>query len=213
MIRDTDVQERWKQLEELVKNELNHPRLWQVLEEGTPLCIDDDSLVVGFEPQHVEAKAYASSQQASFELGPFMERVFGERLKLAVFDGTDFEKYLEFAKRRQDSLEDFQYLQQKKELSRQSTQTWEELWLALRKRYLALPDHTNETASRFLLEVIVPELDKMVRAQQAAGLNPETLSRNLNRITERLGNMIGTTGFLVALEYVRYKREKEAGEK
>ncbi len=212
MVRDIEVQDRWEQLEALVKDKLNHPRLWQVLEKATPLCLDDDYLVLGFGTSDSEVKAYASSHQASFELAPFIKQVFGEPLKLLVFENTSLDTYIEYAARRAGSLQEVQAQHERREQDRQARLTWDETWLGLRSRYQALPDHSfNQIVGRFLMEVVPPALLAMEQSEKASGTDADTISRNLNRITERIGSMVGCTGLIVALEYLRFKDRQQGG--
>ncbi len=208
--QQTDLKEFWAQVIEKVKEGDINVSLWEALEAGVPLIIEDDTLVIGFTPANMKHSGYLTNPANAGTVRRAVEAVAGKRLQIELIEGDTIESW-EGVKERAAAAAD--HTEQTAQVSihhKAAVAGWQELGQQIRQLYYEIGGREQPLShARFLIKAIplIAKTEDEMRAEDPeAGELHET---QLDRIFDRIASLCGMPGGLVALEYLRYKSSRK----
>jgi len=208
--QQTDLKEFWAQVIEKDKEGDINVSLWEALEAGVPLIIEDDRLVIGFTPANMKHSGYLTNPANAGTVRRAVEAVAGKRLQIELIEGDTIASW-EGVKERAAAAAD--HTEQTAQVSIQhkgAAARWQELAQQIRQLYYDIGGREQPLShARFLIKAIplIAETEDEMRAEDPQG--EELHERELDRIFDRIASLCGMPGGLVALEYLRYKGSRK----
>ncbi|MFP3904916.1 MAG: hypothetical protein ACLFWB_11795 [Armatimonadota bacterium] len=208
--QDLDMDKLWSRVDEKIKEGDINLSFWEAIEKAVPICVDDDTLVLGFEPKHMSSAGHLRSGPNEAQLRAAVEEIIGVRPRIEVIEGTTREDWEKTKKRREQSADNMAHAR-RFDLKHSGAQTaWQDLTREIRKAYYDLPRRTDamETA-RFFVRIIPNIADKADEIREQDPEAEELHEQQLNRLFARMGEYTGVPPASIALEYLRYRGSRK----
>lgn len=183
-----DLNALWRYVTDQIKNRITLPSLWRSMEGARPLTIENDELILGYQPGLSMQSGLMMDIQNRNAIEQVLEAATRRRLKLRVIDGDSLEDW-EAYKQAQEAAK---LLQQQSRAQFQAQAeaglSWEAVSEQLVRKYSATPNRgLSSVQGRYLDEAIDILVDAYGR------LMPETPSeqdersytRAIDRVSER----------------------------
>ncbi len=208
--QQTDLKEFWGQVIEKVKEGDINLSLWEALEAGIPLIIEDDKLVIGFTPANMKHSGYLSNPGNAATIRRAVEAVAGKRLQIELIEGDTIASWEGVKERAAAAATHTERTAQVSIQHKGAAARWQELAQQIRELYYDIGGREQPLShARFLIKAIplIAETEDEMRAEDPQG--EELHERELDRIFDRIASLCGMPGGLVALEYLRYKGSRK----
>jgi hypothetical protein len=206
-----DLEALWQQVNEAIRRgPINRP-FWEAAAAAKPLAIEDDTLIIGFEPRDMRHASYIETQVNKTRIQEVLQARTGRRLDIKCIEGATPEAW-ESTKRREAENEDKLRAQvEQLQAHRTSMSAWADLHQRLVVLFSATEARRMPAVLANLLVKSLPmlyEVDVQVRTSDPGG---EALhNRELNRVFDKVGTFCDLSSTQVALEYMRYKSARRA---
>jgi len=208
--QQSDLKEFWAQVIEKVKEGDINVSLWEALEAGVPLIIEDDTLVIGFTPANMKHSGYLTNPANVGTVRRAVEAVAGKRLEIELIEGDTIESREGVRERAAAAVDHTEQTAQVSIHHKAAVAGWQELGQQIRELYYDIGGREQPLShARFLIKAIplIAKTEDEMRAEDPeAGELHET---QLDRIFDRIASLCGMPGGLVALEYLRYKSSRK----
>jgi hypothetical protein len=183
-----DLNALWRYVTDQIKNRITLPSLWRSMEGAKPLTIENDELILGYQPGLSMQSGLMMDIQNRNAIEQILEAATRKRLKIRVIDGDTLEEW-ESLKRAQEAAKQLQQ-QARAQFQAQAEAglSWEAVSEQLIRKYSATANRgLSSVQGRYLDEAI----DVLVEAYNR--LMPETpteqdersYTRAIDRVSER----------------------------
>jgi hypothetical protein len=209
---ELDLQELWQAVIQALHRGPVNRGLWDAVAAARPLALENDTLVLGFDPRDMRLAGYLQTSSNRARLQEILLARTGRRLQLRIIEGDtlqDWERVKQL-----DRLTEQRAEEQLREVTarRDSIRAWEDLNDALIKLFSGTGVRRYPINLARLLAKALPmvyETDSKVRADDPEGA--EYHDRELNRICDKLAVYCDLPATAVAMEYLRYRLSRRAG--
>lgn len=213
-ISEERLQALWEEIKRRIKEsgDINRP-LWSALDAAQVITLDYDtdpiSLVIGLDGEDYHLAGHLEVSENWNLVDRIMKSVANRPLVLKVIQGATLQDY-QFHKQREAEAARFGKVQQQQRLERRkSRQVLEDVAQEFHRRFSTLPvRHLSQVRAQFLLDC----LDLLSKAvDEIGGLEDEpdeVKQKQVDRIIERLANLVEMPPTFVALELARYRRKQ-----
>ncbi len=208
--QQADLKKLWEQVIEKVKEGDINLSLWEALEAGVPLVIEEDTLVIGFTPANMKHSGYLTNPANAGTVRRAIEAVAGRRLQLQPIEGATIESWEGFKQRSAAAAGQTERTAQVSIRHKGAAARWQELSQEIRQLYYDVGGREQPLShARFLIKAIplIAKTEEEVRAEDPEA--EEVQERELDRIFDRIAALCSIPGGLVALEYLRYKGSRK----
>lgn len=210
--QDIDLEKLWQGVDDKIKEGDINLSLWEAIEKAVPLCLEEGTLVLGFEPKNMTYAGNLRSKPNEALLRSAVEDLIGQRPEIVVIEGTTPQAWENYKQRRKDTEETTAHARRFDLKHRESQAAWQDLNKQIRKLWEGTEsrDQPLQTA-RFLVRAI-PKISAGIDGLREADPEAEDLhERQTNRLFDRIAGYSGIPAALIALEYLRYRgsRKKE----
>ncbi|MFO7946208.1 MAG: hypothetical protein R6V19_05310 [Armatimonadota bacterium] len=206
------MDELWSQVDEKIKEGDINLSFWEAIEKAVPICLDDDTLVLGFEPRDMSSAGHLRSGPNEAQLRAAVEDLIGVRPNIEVIEGTTRDDWEKRKKRREQSADAMAHARRFDLKHSGAQNAWQELSKEIRRVYYDLPRRTDamETA-RFFVRIIPKIADSEAEIRKQDPEAEDLHEQQLNKLFGRIGEYTGVPAAMIALEYLRYRgsRKKE----
>lgn len=206
-----DVQNLWKQVNDALRRGPINRALWDAAAAAVPLVIEDDVVILGFEPRDMRHASYLETTVNKTRIQEIMQARTGKRLDMKCIEGATLQAWESVKQREADHEAKLRAGYQQLREHGSSVGAWEELSLRLTRMFGAtearrLPSVQASMVVRSL--PLVYEVDAQVRL---ADPGAESIhNRELNRMFDKIGTFCDLPATQVALEYMRYQGTRKA---
>src|SRR5947199_10553758 len=83
----------WKYVTEQVKSKITMPALWRAMEAATPLALNGDELILGYDPGEMHQSGLVLDHRHKNVIEQIIEAATHRRLKLRVIPGKTLEDW------------------------------------------------------------------------------------------------------------------------
>ena len=204
-----DIQVLWQQVNEaLRRGPINRP-LWEAAAAASPLVLDGDVLILGFEPRDMRHASYLETVMNKSRIQEVLQARTGRRLDIKCIEGASLAAWESTKLREQETEERLRAHVEHLQVHGSSMRDWEDLGQRLINMFAATEGRRHASVQASLLIRALPmllETDAQVRTRDPGG---ETIhNRELNRAFERLGTYCDLPPTQVALEYMRFRSSR-----
>ncbi len=209
MSSQTDLQPIWNKVVDRVKQKIIHPTLWRAVELAVPITAEDGLFVVGFAATsyHMSGNLLTSEHKLAIENALF--EFTGTQYKLRVIDSVTYHDW-EQVKLKEDRMKVFkEETRRKKEKESAASRSWDTLSETIGRGYAAQPlRQLPQSRARYIEEMFAAISDTMDVLLPSGGPSDELAERSLARVIEKLATLVEAPSSLVALELLRFRRER-----
>jgi len=183
-----DLNALWRYVTDQIKDRITQPSLWRSMEGARPLTIENDELVLGYQPGLSMQSGLMMDVHNRNAIEQVLEAATRKRLRIRVIDGDsleDWENYkltLEAGKQMQQQAR-AQYAAQA-----EAGLSWEAVAEQLIRKYSATPNRAlSSVQGRYLDEAIDLLVDAYGRLmpETPSELEERSYSRAIDRVSER----------------------------
>jgi hypothetical protein len=203
-----DLNALWKYITDQVKARVQMPALWRSMEAATPLAIENDELVMGFDAATMHQSGLLLDARYHNMIEQMLETATRKRLRIRVVQGTtpaDWEQFkqqlAEGERLQKESRDQFR-------TRAEAGETWEAVGEQLVRAFGNLPHRALPSVQgRFLEE----SLERLTEAYSRLMADPpsEPEERAYSRVLERLAERINVPSALIShMVYARAKAGK-----
>jgi len=211
MAEQTAVQALWEQVNQAVRRGPINRSLWEAVEAAVPLTIDEDVMILGFEPKNMRHASYIETTVNKTRILEIVQARTGKRLDLRCIEGADKEAWERAKSREQESEQRARDAFESRQVHATSLQSWEDLGSRLQNLYSRAEARRLALVQAQMLVKSLPliyEVDSEVRRRDPEG--EYIHNRELNRVFDRVGTFCELSPTQVALEYLRYRGSRKA---
>jgi len=186
----------WDWVTTNVKQRITQPSLWRAMEAATPIALEGDSLVLGFE-QNLGAQAGLLRDNVNRNtIEQLLESALKRRVKLHLISGTTSE---DWANEKQQ-LDEARRLESARQAARSrgydDVSSWEAIGDRVVRRYSAL---SNRALPSVQAEFLEEAIDVVVEAYPSLMGSPDEVElRNYNRVIDRIAERTGVPQAMIA---------------
>lgn len=208
--------ELWQQMKPLIrKRMLFSPEAWRSVEAAVPITLEESTLVLGLSEEDEPLRSYLETQTMTALIREILLELTGKEMSVLVIPGTTEEDW-----KRYKSRQEYQ-----KRLAAQVTETtvrqvrehrdW--MWLSnqIAHAHAHLPHRQYDfVKARFLLDwadKIAEFVDEYLASHPQS---QDEVTRELERLCQRMSGMLNTSALVVGLEIeraMRARKQKAAG--
>ncbi len=212
MAQELDLDALWQQVNEALRRGPINRALWEAAAAAKPLIIENDTLVVGFNPKDMRHASYLETTVNKNRIQEILQARTTQRLDLRCIEGDTLAAW-EHTKERDAAREaksraGFEAVQ----AHRGVASKWEEFNQELIRFFAA--QETRRTATRrarLLIKAMPMVAEKEAELRNEDPEAVELHERELNRVFEKIATQCDLPATQVALEYLRYKGSRKAG--
>jgi len=212
-LTELDLEELWKGvIEGLHRGPVNRS-LWDAAAHAKPLCIEDETLILGLSPREMRYAGYLQTAPNRARIQEILLARTGHRLDLRVIEGTtldDWRRVKQVERLTEERAEDHV---RETEARRESVRAWADLNDALIKLFssVQMRRYPINLARTFVKALsMLYETDTKARAQDPDGTVFH--DRELNRVCDKLATYCDLPSTVVAMEYLRYRASRRSSE-
>jgi len=209
MVDTEKLEALWQEVNAALRRGPINRGLWEAAAAAHPLALENDVLVLGFEPKDMAQAGYLETTMNRNRIREILQARTGRRLDIKCIEGATIEAW-ENVKRREQELEAKAQAQVEHLQAHGTTiAAWEDLNQRLVRLFSSTEIRRLPSVLASLLVKSLPmvyETDVQVRTSDPGA---EALhNRELNRIFDKLGTYCDLPATQVALEYMRYRSSR-----
>lgn len=207
-MNQAEARKMWLEAVERVKDRTLAPVLWRALETGAGVTAEGDFFVVGFPPSDAPMSGYLTSSDHRVTIERVLTELLGKPTRLKVIEGTSVADY-EAAKKRDAAAEQARAaVQERKRIERAAEREWETIAEQCARSYANLPfRQLPQMRGQYLFDAVEIISEAMDRIHPGGNMD-EVSHRALARVVEKVATLVDVPAAVIALELVRYRREK-----
>lgn len=208
------VSELWQKMKPIIRQRMSFtPDAWRSVDLAVPITIDETTLVLGLSEENEKLRSYLETQTMMALIREILLEITGKEMSVVVIPGTtedDWKRY----KSRQEYLRQLS-VRTSAAAARQTTERRDWIWLSnqIAQAYTHLLHRQYEfVKAQFLLDW-APKIAEF--AEEFVKANPQKqdeVTRELEKICQKLAGMLNTSGFIIGLEIVKAMRAREKKE-
>ncbi|MCS7192164.1 MAG: hypothetical protein NZ937_04170 [Armatimonadetes bacterium] len=208
------VSELWQKMKPIIRQRMSFtPDAWRSVDLAVPITIDETTLVLGLSEENEKLRSYLETQTMMALIREILLEITGKEMSVVVIPGTtedDWKRY----KSRQEYLRQLS-VRTSAAAARQTTERRDWIWLSnqIVQAYTHLLHRQYEfVKAQFLLDW-APKIAEF--AEEFVKANPQKqdeVTRELEKICQKLAGMLNTSGFIIGLEIVKAMRAREKKE-
>lgn len=210
-LSDLDVQELWQAvIAGLHRGPINRS-LWDAAAHAKPLCIEDATLIIGFNPRDMRHAGYLQTASNRARIQEILLARTGHRLDVRIIEGDTVEAWRRVKQVERLTEERAEDHVREVEARAASVRAWADLNDALIKFFTSAQARRYPiNQARMLIKALsmVYETDTAIRVEDPDG--KVFHDRELNRICDKLATYCDVPPTLVAIEYLRYRSSRRA---
>lgn len=212
-INEEKLQALWEEIKRRIKEsgDINRP-LWSALDAAKVITLDYDtdpiSLVIGLDGEDYHLAGHLEVSENWNFVDRIMKTVANRPLVLSVIQGVTLQDYESHKQRAAEAAKARQVQQQQRRERHKSRQVLEDVAQEFHRRFSVLPSrHLSQIRAQFLLDCL-DLLKEAVDEILGMGDEPdEVKQKQVDRVIERLANMVEMPPTFVALELAKYRRQ------
>ncbi len=207
--------ELWQQAKPLIRKRMTFtPDAWRSVEAAVPIALEETTLVLGLSEENEPLRAYLETQTMTALIREILLELTGKEMSVLVIPGTTEDDW-----KRYKSRQEYQ-----RRLASQVTETtvrqvaehrdW--MWLSnqIAQAHARLPHRQYDfVKARFLLDWADKIAEFVEEYLASRPQSQDEVTRELERICQRLAGMLNTSALVVGLEIeraMRARKQKEA---
>ncbi len=211
MARELNAQQLWKQMTELLHKGDLKPPLWEAVDAVTPLTVDGDILVVGLEPAQMHHAGYIRTSQNKSLLQDLLEQVAGRRLDIRVISGVTVASWERIKEREMAGVEEVAAGARTRTIQKEARTIWRQGAESVMAIFTGTRARARGTdLARLMMEAIQKAYQVEQAARKEAPDDEELHDQQVNRIIDRIATYCNVSPTVVALEYLRYCRQRDS---
>ncbi len=202
-----DVRAIWDKFDELIHEGDINRSLWDAAAIATPLELDGDLLVIGFAPGKMRDASYLTSGANRPLVMASLEEAVGRRVTLETIEGTDPEAWEREKARREMAIQQAQTAHESR-LVKGAQIVWLDLYEEIGKTFGSARERRFPLSrARTLIKTLKLAVEAEEKARAEEPDNEELHTQQLNRTIDRIATFAELPGTMVAVEYLRAKRQ------
>ncbi len=207
-----DLQALWKDVDQALRRRPGTSRaLWDAVSAAVPLTIEDDALVIGFEPKDMRHASYVETRVNKAQVQEVLQAKTGRRLDLKCIEGATVGHWDRHKEREAERVRVSTESMAERQTHKVSHVGWEELLGNLQVLFADTPGRRHATVQAHLLVKALPLVyDVEMRVRSADPESEQIAMQGLNRAFDRIATVCELPPSQVALEYLRYKSARKA---
>lgn len=196
----------WAKFDELLhEGEINRS-LWDAARIATPLALEEDLLVVGFEPGKMRDASYLTSGANRPLVMASLEAAVGRRVNLETIEGNDPDAWEREKARRELAIEMAQNTREGRQVKGSQI-----VWLNLSEEISEVFGSARErrfplSRARTLVKTLKMTVEAEDKARAEEPDNDEAHNLQLNRTMDRIATLSELPSTMVAVEYLRARQ-------
>ena len=210
MTETIDIEGLWQQVNEAIRRGPINRALWEAAAAASPLAMDGEDLVLGFNPKDMRHASYLETTINKSRIQEILLARTGRRLDIKCIEGDTLEAWESTRAREGEIEEKARASLEHIRAHGTSVSAWEDLNQRLVQLFSSTESRRFASVLATLLVRTLPmvlETDTQVRTSDPGG---ETIhNRELNRIFEKLGTYCDMSSTQVALEYMRFRASRK----
>ncbi len=210
MAEQLDTERIWSQMRELLHRGDMNPPLWAAVDTARPLTVDDDTVIVGVTTAEMQHASYIETGRNKAQLQELLQQASGRRLDVRVINGTMVEDWERIKQRESAGVETATTQAQVRIAQKGGRAIWQDGAERVFAIFTGARARTRGTDLARLLRESVAAMREVEQTARADSPDDEELhSQQLNRVIDRVATYCSVPPPVVALEYVRYCRDKD----
>jgi len=210
--------ELWQQMKPIIRKRMQFsPEAWRSVEAAVPITLEETTLVLGLSEENEPLRSYLETQTMAALIREILLELTGKEMSILVIPGTTEDDWKRYKSR----------LEYMKRLAAQTTETFvrqvrehrDWMWLSnqIAHAHAHLPHRQYDfVKAKFLLDWAgkIAEFVEEFTASHPQG--QDEVTRELERLCQRMAGMLNTSAIVVGLEIeraMRARRQKETESK
>jgi len=207
MTQFIDPVQLWAAATEELKRRVQQLSFWRGLEAAKPICIEDDTLVLGFGTAAYHLSAPLLSAENRHITEHVLSEIIGRSFAFKVIEGDTLQDW-ENHKKREEAARQAREAALQKQLESRPEESWDTLSEQINRKFLAYPNRAMpHYKARFMHEMLQWISEVHERLAPGGQALSEPSERALARALERVASCVEATPALVAYEYLRLRGE------
>lgn len=206
MANGIDLDRLWAMVNEALRRGPINRALWEAADAARALAIEDETLILGFEPKDMRHASYLETTVNKTRIQEIVQARIGRRLEVKCIEGATPEAWEHTKARDAEAEAKIRANMETIQAHGSSMTAWEDLNQRLLKLFTATDARRFATVQASLLVKSLPmvyETDAQVRTSDPGA--DVIHNRELNRIFEKLATYCDVPATQVALEFMRYR--------
>lgn len=204
--------------QQFIEQSPRYTKAFDAMRAGTPITIAEEVLVIGVDPAHSSLIGYLHPIEEQARVRSILAELTGRVMDFRLITGTTLEDWetIQRAETRKQQLRqaDFRRVDitaaepagLAPETRPRAVESCDGLVNNLSTTWAGMDNRgLPQVRARFMLDQL-PTLSRLEESLRTAGTAEDEIQRQLARVLERLGTLVGVDAALVALEYLRYRR-------
>ncbi len=199
----------WAKFDELLHEGDINRSLWDAARIAIPLALEDDLLVVGFEPGKMRDASYLTSGANRPLVMASLEAAVGRRVNLETIEGNDPDAWQREKARRELAIEMAQNTHEGRQVKGSQI-----VWLNLSEKISEVFGSARErrfplSRARTLIKALKMTVETEEKARAEEPDNDELHTQQLNRTIDRIATFAELPSTMVAVEYLRARQTRQ----
>lgn len=211
MVDQAKLIELWKQVDQGLRRLPGTTRaLWEASAAAVPLTVEDDVLILGFEPKDMRHASYLETRVNKSQVLQVVQAKTGKRLDLRCIEGATIDAWERAKEREQQRIKATADALAERQAHKASTEGWAKLTNDLQVLFTGMAARRHATAQAQLLLKALPMVYSTEMAARTT--DPDNESEHvmgLNRAFDRIATVCDLPATQVALEYMRYANSRK----
>ncbi len=199
----------WQQAAEIIKDKSISPTLFQAVEQGVGITMDDDNFVLGFAPENAPMAGHLRSSQHASVIEQTLTQLAGRPLKLKVVDGVTLEDYEEAKRLLEINEQRQEQFSEKRERARRIEQKYEGVAEQITRGFAKKDNRQFAQVRGNYIRDCFELLDKSLDDFNYGEESDDVEKRALSRVFERLATVTDAPASILAYEFFKMRDERK----
>lgn len=197
----------WLQAQEKVKDKVIAPTLYQALELGVGITIEDGVFILGFKNADLPMASHLRSSQYLALIEQCLTDVARTRVRLKIIEGTTVEDYENHKSLQAMTSTTHATMSQRREKERAVEVAWEEAAEKITRGYAKLQMRGFAQSRAQFMKYAFSVINDAVNHFNYSDASEEVHKRSLARIFEKFGTVVEIPSAMLAYEFFRLRDE------
>ena len=201
------VESIWKEVSELVKDEIVNPSVFNALEHAVPIDLQGDKFILGFAAQDTPLIGYVTSASTK----PIINRCLSENMKMPievmVVEGTTLDEYLAHKALLAQAKKTIDSANEAKNERRRKENSWEVVGEKCVRTFSAMENKGYSINKAKYLDKAFKIIDDMCKEIEYEYLKDPVHDRCLSRVFDRLETATELPAGILAYMFLKAQEE------
>ncbi|MFQ3548382.1 MAG: hypothetical protein SNJ70_01355 [Armatimonadota bacterium] len=202
-----DADEIWVKAADKVKDKIISPTLYQALEAGVGIMIEDEDFILGFSNADLPLASHLKSSRYNTIIEQAIAEVCGKNLNLKIVEGTTPEEYYAYKEFYANAEKAKNLLTQQRERDRSIEREWEAVGEQISRGYAKIPNRNFPQARAMYLMEAYKMLNEACIRFNYTDESEEMHKRGLARVFEKIAHVMELPSTIIAFQFFRLKED------